>query len=158
LYPGPTVAFIDGHAIAGGAILALCCDRAVAVDEPKLRIGLNEVAIGVRFPPRILAIVEQQVPRATIDEVVLGAQLFAPRDAVRVGLVDELGDLAVAEARLAALAKHPRETYAWTKARLRGDENTLCGATEHEAFLHELAPLWASREVKERLTSVLGKK
>ena len=56
-HPGPTVALVDGHAIAGGSILALCCDRIVAQNNPRARIGLNEAALGLRFPPRILNII-----------------------------------------------------------------------------------------------------
>src|SRR5258706_356550 len=36
-YPGPTVALINGHAIAGGCVLALCCDHQVIQDDPKIR-------------------------------------------------------------------------------------------------------------------------
>jgi enoyl-CoA hydratase/carnithine racemase len=158
LYPGPTVAFVNGHAIAGGSILALCCDRSVAVADSKVRIGLNEVALGVRFPPRILSIVKQQLPGSTIDEVILGAGLFAPADAVRVGLIDELGDEATARARLQALARNPAETYAWTKAQLRGSEEDLYPAAKHEAAVRSMAPVWASAEIKARLAQVLDKK
>ncbi|MGZ3423935.1 MAG: enoyl-CoA hydratase/isomerase family protein [Polyangiales bacterium] len=158
LYRGPTVAFVNGHAIAGGSILALCCDRSVVVDDPKLRVGLNEVALGVRFPPRILSIVKQQVPGATIDEVVLGAGLFAPRDAVRVGLIDEVGDEQTARARLEALAQHPAETYAWTKAQLRGSAEELCPSSAHEVAVRSMAPVWASAEIKARLAAVLNRK
>src|SRR5436190_21503186 len=53
LYPGPTVALVNGHAIAGGCVLTLCCDYRISTSSPRTRIGLNEVALGVRFPPRI---------------------------------------------------------------------------------------------------------
>ena len=44
--PFPTVCAIEGHAIAGGTIFALCCDFRFAANLPK-KIGLNEINLGV---------------------------------------------------------------------------------------------------------------
>src|SRR2546426_2721338 len=48
-FPKPTVAMLQGHAIAGGLILVLACDYRLGADG-EYRIGLNEVAIGASFP------------------------------------------------------------------------------------------------------------
>ena len=85
-HPGPTVAFVEGHAIAGGSVLALCCDRIIAQDNPRARIGLNEVALGLRFPPRIFDMLRYRIPAATINEVILQAGLHGPQEALRLGL------------------------------------------------------------------------
>ncbi|MCA9565939.1 MAG: enoyl-CoA hydratase/isomerase family protein, partial [Myxococcales bacterium] len=45
-YPGPTAAAVNGHAIAGGCVITLCCDFRIMTTVPKARIGLNEVALG----------------------------------------------------------------------------------------------------------------
>lgn len=157
LHPAPVVAQIDGHAIAGGCVLALCCDHRVAKRDPKLRVGLNEVALGVRFPPRIMTIVRRRVPARNLEEVVLGAGLFDPEGALRLGLVDELADdtAAVAQARLEALARHPREAYALAKRDLRGTEDDLCPSSDHERRLREMVSAWTSPVVKERVRAVL---
>ena len=53
--PRPTVAAINGHAIAGGCVLALACDLRVAVDRDAT-IGMNEVQVGIPFPAVPLAV------------------------------------------------------------------------------------------------------
>ena len=54
-------------------------------------IGLNEVALGLRFPPRIMAIVRNRVPRQHIERVLLGAELFDPPAALALGMLDDGG-------------------------------------------------------------------
>lgn len=166
LYPGPTVALVNGHAIAGGCILTLCCDRRVLIRDPWLKIGLNEVALGVRFPPRTLAIVRHRVPTQHHEEVLLGAQLFDPANALRLGLVDELHSaetappyaLDVARDRLRALASSPAAAYAATKADLRGTKESLCSDVDEERRLRGSLGMWTSPLVKEKIAAVLGKK
>lgn len=121
-YPGPSAAAVNGHAIAGGCVLALGCDWRVMTTAPGARIGLNEIAIGARFPPRTWTMVKARVPVASIERVVLGAQLVDPQSALGLGLVDELADdpFAVAKDRLAVLARHPRDAYAVAKRGIRG--------------------------------------
>jgi enoyl-CoA hydratase/carnithine racemase len=152
-HPAPTVAFVNGHAIAGGAVLALATDRRICA-EGRLRVGLNEVAIGLRFPPRTLQVVVRQLPAHHAHEVLLGAHLSDPDDALRVGLVDELGDLAQAEAVLAQLAANPSDAYAATKAALRPP--TDVSAAERQAFIDQVVPVWTAPELKQRLRNLLG--
>ncbi len=161
-YPGPTVALVNGHAIAGGCVLALCCDHRVAPHDPRVRIGLNEVALGLEFPPRTLAMIRAQLPPALAARAVLQAELHDPFAAREAGLVDELVDALVAEpravalARLAALARHPRDAYARAKAALRGDALRLSSAEERR-FEEETLPRWASEETRAAARRALGK-
>jgi enoyl-CoA hydratase len=155
-YPGPTVAAVNGHAIAGGCVLALCCDHRIVRGEPRLRMGLNEVALGVPFPPRTLAAVLNRVPPRSRDEVLLGAELHAPEAALRLGLVDEIaGDpLARARERLALLAAHPQAAYAATKTTLRSA--LVASSDAHTRRLHdEIVPAWCAPAVRERLAAAV---
>ena len=157
LYPGPTVAAVNGHAIAGGCIVAMACDIAISTDNPKTRIGLNEVALGLRFPPGILRFVEARVSTGLLSEVVLGAGLHAPDDAVRLGLVHRTAADPVTAARavLATLAKHPPAAYAATKNDLReGSMDTT--PAEREAFIDDVVPFWTSPELKAMIRKLLG--
>ena len=58
-HPRPTVAAINGHAIAGGCLFALCCDTRVIGAGT---IGLTELAVAVRFPRSGLEIVTAPSP------------------------------------------------------------------------------------------------
>src|SRR5690606_6058680 len=90
LHPGPTVACINGHAIAGGCLLALACDYRVAAHDPKIRIGMTALSLGLVYPPIALAILRYRLPRHTIERVLLGAERFGPEQALALGIVDEL--------------------------------------------------------------------
>ena len=155
LYPGPVVAFVNGHAIAGGCIFTLCCDHRVCSPDSKIKVGLNEVALGLRFPRSILQLVRRRVAPQSLDEVVLGAQLHAPQEALRLGMVDELGDLELARTRLATLARHPAEIYAGTKAELR--EGVLVELAQRRAFMDAALPTWTAPALKQRLLAMLKK-
>jgi enoyl-CoA hydratase/carnithine racemase len=159
LYPGPVVACVNGHAIAGGCMLALCCDHRVMTPNPRARIGLNEVALGLRFPPRTLAIAKARVPAQHWTDVLLAGPLVDPATAVRFGLVDELADdpLAIARTRLESLAALPSDAYAVLKRELRGTPESLCTAERQREFVHSVMPAWVSPELKARIASVLRK-
>ena len=157
LYPGPTVAAVNGHAIAGGCILAMCCDHAVATSNPRARIGLNEVAIGLRFPPGLLSFVRASVAPHHLNEVVLGAGLHSPQDALRLGLVNAVSDDPVETARsvLSKLSKHPADAYAASKRDLRAGVMEASDAAR-QSFATEVVPFWTSPELKAMIRSLLG--
>jgi len=158
LHPAPIVACLNGHAIAGGCVIGLCCDHRVATDDARARIGLNEVALGLVFPPKIARIVKHRVPPRSIHEVVLRGALYSPAEALRVGLVDEVSAdaLAVARERARELAALPPAGYVSAKRMLRHgltalDDDTY--ARELEATL----PAWTSDDIKQRIRARLGR-
>jgi enoyl-CoA hydratase/carnithine racemase len=160
-HPAPTVAAVNGHAIAGGCILALMCDHRVATADPRARIGLNEVALGLRFPPRVLQMVRYRVPPSTQERVLMGAGLHDPETAYGLGLVDEVvaADelLPRCQAVLERLAALPRGAYADTKADLRGEVGQIAADAEAR-FVQDVLPVWAGEELRQRIRAFLTRK
>jgi enoyl-CoA hydratase len=155
-HPAPTVACVNGHAIAGGCVLLLCCDYRVSTDAPGARIGLNEVALGLVFPPKILRVVTHRVPPRSRYEVVLRSALYPPADALRLGLVDELAADARerAVARIEELSALPRAAYLASKRALHAGVTAYEGAAYEEA-LRATFPAWTSDEIKQRVLAKL---
>lgn len=155
-HPGPTVVWVNGHAIAGGCLLALCCDVRVMTAREGVRIGLNEVALGLRFTPRILKMCKSRVPGPSLARVLLESSLYGAEEARALGLVDVVAEESEAKKRLEALAAHPRDSYAAAKHAMRG--TLTVPEAEQRRFVSEVVPTWAAPELKARLRAVLDKK
>lgn len=118
----PIVAAINGHAIAGGCVLALQCDWRVMVDG-EAKIGLNETQLGIGLPSSVLEPLQLAVPRASLVPVAMEGRLFAPAEALALGLVHELAPAreleSRARAKAQALAAVPSTAVAQVKLGLR---------------------------------------
>jgi enoyl-CoA hydratase len=154
-HPGPTVAFVNGHAIAGGCVLTLCCDVRVMTAREGARIGLNEVALGLRFPPRTFKMCTNRVSGPLLARAVLEASLYSAKEGLELGFIDYIAEEEDARARLEKLAGHPRDAYASAKRAVRGTLNV--SEAEQRRFLTDVIPKWATPELKERLQAVLKK-
>ncbi|HEY4630418.1 MAG TPA: enoyl-CoA hydratase/isomerase family protein, partial [Blastococcus sp.] len=110
-HPRPTVAAVNGHAIAGGCVLALACDLRLMSGG---RIGLTELAVGVPFPTTALEIVRHALG-SRAGQVLLGTQTEDGERALALGMVDELTEpdqlLPRAVALAAELAARSPEAY-----------------------------------------------
>jgi enoyl-CoA hydratase len=125
-FPAPTVAAVSGHAIAGGAILALACDKRFFVEGP-FRLQVNEVAIGIPVPSWMLLIATNGVPQRCHAEAILHARAYSPAEALERGIVDGLLDAQDDPAAAAAEACRPLTAlapvaYAETKRRMRSSD------------------------------------
>ncbi len=156
-YPGPIVCWVNGHAIAGGCVVALCCDERIADRGTRARIGLNEVALGVRFPPGVMALVRDRVPRRYCERVVLAAELHSMERGVELGLIDEVVDDAEARARerIALLASRPADAYAAAKRPWRVEALRISEETRTR-WLREDIHVWWSAPVRALLRGRLG--
>jgi enoyl-CoA hydratase len=146
--PKPTVAAIEGHAVAGGLVLALACDHRVAV-EGDYRIGLNESAIGAAFPPVAMEIVRLRLTHAATVELILGAEMHHAADLARFGVVGGLTPRDDFEGQVFGLAErlggYPREAYAHAKRELVADAVSRLERVPVDREL-EIAALWSTGE------------
>lgn len=121
-FPRPMVAAINGHSIAGGAVLACACDARLMA-RGSGRVGVPELKVGVPYPTLALEVLRFAVGARHLQELVYGGATYPPEEAVARGLVDEVVDgeelteLAVERAR--AYAALPAEAFRLTKRALR---------------------------------------
>ncbi|KAH7153308.1 ClpP/crotonase-like domain-containing protein [Dactylonectria macrodidyma] len=88
-YPMPTVALINGHAFAGGLMLAMSQDYRLA-PSPRGFVCVNELLFGAPLKPAMSALFRTKVPATTYRHLVLEARRFTGPDAVATGIADGL--------------------------------------------------------------------
>lgn len=158
----PVVACVNGHAIAGGAILALAADERIATTASG-RFGVPELLVGVPFPSIAMEILRFGAPRATWTRLFLRGETIPLAEAAELGLVDEVVDASEledrAQARALALASILPPAFAATKAALRRP-----AIERYEAALGQeerLRAIWTSAEcksaIRDYVARVLGK-
>ena len=146
----PVVAAINGHAIAGGCVIALACDHRITASGEH-RLGLAELKVGVPFPAWALEIVRYAVSPPHLQRLIYSGRLVTPEEALGVGLVDEVvaPDQLMERARTVArrLASIPGRTFQLTKRSLR--EPFAERARRSGSIDDEGSAVWASDEVRE---------
>jgi enoyl-CoA hydratase/carnithine racemase len=153
--PRPVVCAVNGHAIAGGLILALCGDHRIGCGVGKL--GLTELRAGIGYPTAAMAIVRAELTAPAVRELALRSELVESGPAaVELGLLDELvePDALLGRALEVAgeLAALPRAAYARVKDQLRGATVAeLARIVEHDPMLRE----WTGDETAAASAAIL---
>lgn len=118
-HPGPVVAAVNGHAIAGGCVIAAACDlRMMSLGK----IGLAELSVGVPFPVSAMEILRHAIGPA-VGRLVLTAAVLDASPARSIGLVHEVTGpdvlLDAAIDRAEQMARVPAEVFAFSKRQLQ---------------------------------------
>lgn len=157
--PLPVVAAINGHAIAGGCVLALQADCRYITDRD-CKIGLNEVPIGLGLPTVVVETLRCQVPPASLLPIALEGRLLSPREALELDLVHNvLPDnrlFAHALERAKALAELPPEAFAGVKASLRRPASEAV-ARDRERDAARWAATWFSPTAQARIAAAVAR-
>lgn len=142
---------VNGHAIAGGLILALCGDFRVVGRQGQF--GLTEVKVGVPYPPAAMAIVRSELSPPVARRYALGGELVDAARGVEDGLFDlQVDDGALLERAIVGaheLAPLAGPAYAHTKRTLRSG---VARALEPGAIADES---WLADDAAERARETL---
>ena len=151
-FPRPVVAAVNGHAIAGGLILALCADYRIGSTEGQY--GVTELKAGLPYPAVAMAVVRAELHAPAARRLVLGADLVGAKEALEAGAFDEVAEpdqvLHRATEVARAMSLLPAEAYEKVKAQLRGPVL--------EAALAQPDPLlegWAGSETAAAVAKIL---
>lgn len=159
LAPFPIVAAINGHALAGGCIVAAATDHRVMTDEPGAKVGVTELLVGVPFPAFPLEVLRALLAPHHAQELVLTGQPLAAEEALRRGLVDQVVPAAEVLGRARAMARRlgdvPRRAFAITKRQLR--QPVLDRIAALQAIDAEVEEAWAAPETHATIRAFLEK-
>ncbi len=157
--PLPVVAAVDGHALAGGCILAAACDRRV-MSRGKGKIGVTELAVGVPYPVMALEALRWLLPHHLVQDLVYSGRMLDTEQALACGLVDELAedpaatlDRAIEIAR--SYARIPRDSFALTKRQLR--QPAVDRTAAMAALDDEVVEVWSRPETLDIIRRFLEK-
>lgn len=159
LAPIPVAAAISGHAPAGGCVLAFACHHRVMA-AGRYKIGLNEVAVGVRVPELVWACARHVLGARAAERLCTSGELVEPERALALGIVDELAPseevVARASAWCTAQAALPAQALRNTRALARRELAAAFEAFDAralEGFLDE----WFSEECQTTLRAMVAK-
>ena len=155
----PLVAAVNGHAIAGGCLLACTADRRF-MSAGKARIGVPELRVGVPFPTVAMEIMRARTGPSFYEEVTLGGASYTAQDARQRGLIDvvvEEGEL-LTEAISAAesLAAIRPDIFSFSKQQAR---QPVRAAIETNTRLNaaRIQEIWESAEAREAIRGFVAR-
>ena len=155
----PAVAAVNGHAIAGGAIIACACDYRLMVRGAG-KIGVPELRVGVPFPMVPAEIVRYALGPQRGQRAMLVGHVVEAERSVEEGFVDELIEperlMERSLAAAATMAATPLESYARTKADLRRPVMEIW-ARLRAAHDRETLEAWHSPEVRSAIEAYVEK-
>jgi len=155
-YPKPVVAALNGHAVAGGCMLATACDYRIMVDA-KAKIALNEIGFGSTVLAGSVYMLQACVGFRNAEKILTGGSLYAARDAMALGLVDQVEDVDVfseAWKRIAQdFAGKNNAAFHGIKQLMRGPVIERMKKDEPES-IRRFVDIWYSKSVRENLKQI----
>jgi enoyl-CoA hydratase/carnithine racemase len=154
----PTIAMVNGHALAGGLGLVVACDLALAADDAQL--GTPEINVGL-WPMMIMATIFRNVPRKRGLELIMTGDKISAAQAAELGLITRAVPRDALEAEVEALAqklaaKSPVVMRLGLEAFYRVQDLELEPALHH--LQAQLVAVLATEDAREGLQAFLEKR
>jgi methylglutaconyl-CoA hydratase len=157
-FPKPTIAAVNGAAIAGGTGLATMCDFTLAAPEAKF--GYTEVRIGF-VPALVSSILVWQVGHKMARDLLVSGRIFDAAEAHRLGLVNEVVEAAQLMSRARELAASLQENSPASMQATKALINGFIGKDLDRQFAESIARNAEARstaDFREGVTSFLEKR
>lgn len=159
LFPKPVVAAINGHAIAGGCVLACCADYRVLAEGPG-RMGVTELRVGVPFPPFAFEVLRATTSPMHFPKFTASGETFDTEDALANGFADE----AVNADRLMPRALEKAEQLAAIRAEAFRANKLHVRATAKQILKNDrgrlgrqIMKVWEAKETVENIRSYVAR-
>jgi enoyl-CoA hydratase len=156
----PVVAAVNGHAIAGGCVLAAACDYRVMATGNGV-VGVPELHVGVPFPAAAFEIMQYTLGPAGARKVIMDGANYPASEALGLGLVDELavpGDLIGRAMAVAGRLSEsiPADTFRYTKRQFRGEIDSRLDA-HAESGEPAMVNLWKTGAADGRIQAFMDR-
>jgi enoyl-CoA hydratase len=158
-FPKPLVAAVNGHAIAGGCVLAACADyRLLAKDAG--RMGVTELLVGVPFPPFAFEVLRATTSPMHFPKFTASGETFDTQGALANGFADEavsadrLLPRALEKARQLA-AIHPA-AFCVNKLHVRATAKQIL-AKDRGRLARQIMQVWEAKETAENIRAYVAR-
>ena len=161
VFPRPVIAALNGHAIAGGMLLACACDRRIMA-AGRGRVGVPELRVGVPFPVLGFEILRFALGTKTSQALAYSGETYDAETAAQRGFVDELvpAENLLERARAVALdlASIPPTAFAPTKRQLRAPRLDVAQRQDAAHIVATWSAPASVAAIRSYLDRTLGKK
>jgi len=152
----PVACSVDGHAIAGGLILALACDYIALGTKKPFRLGVTELLVGVPFPNIPLEIVRHQLEPQLAHRLIFDANLVSSNEpAFRYERSENPDDLA--QKWLSIVSQRPLKGFAITKKKWWSDRISLDTTVETDQQQTEFIDVISGNDCLQAMKKTLEK-
>lgn len=156
VFPKPLVAALNGHAVAGGCMLATACDYRVMV-RGRAKISLNEITFGSSVFAGSTEMLVEIVGRRNAETILYSGAMYDAEEARGLGLVDDVATddelMRVATDRARALAGHDAAALSSLKSLTRGPVAERMRSREPDS-IREFVEIWYSEATRAKLGKI----